>query len=153
MVVRIAPAYGPFQDPRQPIALMISRALQGKSVPVPKRDRTAHAFTFVEDVSDAIARVLWKGEPGRIYDIAASEGATFTAAAGLILRLTGRSERLIVRESNPAWYSRAHEFLDTRPLRQLGWEPRHSLVDGLQKTIEWFRANEDWWQKAGRTQA
>jgi dTDP-glucose 4,6-dehydratase len=28
--------------------------------------------------------------------------------------------------------------------RELGWTPRHSLVDGLQDTVEWYLNNPEW---------
>ena len=36
--------------------------------------------------------------------------------------------------------------IDSSKLRDLGWEPAHTFEDGLAATIEWYMANEDWWQ-------
>jgi dTDP-glucose 4,6-dehydratase len=30
-------------------------------------------------------------------------------------------------------------------LRSLGWEPTHTLADGLPETVAWYRDNRDWW--------
>jgi dTDP-glucose 4,6-dehydratase len=35
--------------------------------------------------------------------------------------------------------------------RELGWQPEYTdtetgMRDGLQQTIEWYKANEDWWK-------
>ena len=42
----------------------------------------------------------------------------------------------------------------TRIRSELGWQPRHSLAEGLQATIEWYLAHTDWIRRhpeAGRT--
>jgi dTDP-glucose 4,6-dehydratase len=28
--------------------------------------------------------------------------------------------------------------------KDLGWKPRHSLTDGVQKTVEWYLAHPEW---------
>ena len=30
--------------------------------------------------------------------------------------------------------------------RELGWRPQETFESGLRKTVEWYLANEDWWQ-------
>lgn len=30
--------------------------------------------------------------------------------------------------------------------RELGWVPQETFASGLRKTVEWYLANEDWWQ-------
>ena len=38
--------------------------------------------------------------------------------------------------------------------KELNWEPKISFEEGLQKTIEWYKANESWWKniKSGEYQ-
>jgi nucleoside-diphosphate-sugar epimerase len=144
ILMRIAPSYGPLQSPDEPVAQFITQALTGQAVVVPKRDKARHGFVFVDDVADAIARVLWKGEPGRTYEAAGADRLSFSDVAALVRKLTAEKTKMTVKDANLA-YAPA-EFPDLQSLRQLGWEPRHSLVDGLQKTIDWYRRNPSWWR-------
>jgi dTDP-glucose 4,6-dehydratase len=41
--------------------------------------------------------------------------------------------------------------IDSAKLRALGWAPRHSFDGGgLEETVEWYRANRDWWEPIKR---
>jgi dTDP-glucose 4,6-dehydratase len=31
--------------------------------------------------------------------------------------------------------------------KELGWKPSVTFEEGIRKTIEWYKANESWWQK------
>ena len=46
-------------------------------------------------------------------------------------------------------HDRRYAIDSTKLRRELGWRPRHTdFAEGLQKTIEWYRDNEDWWRPA-----
>jgi dTDP-glucose 4,6-dehydratase len=36
--------------------------------------------------------------------------------------------------------------VDTSRLRALGWAPQADFDAGLQRTVEWYAANEWWWR-------
>jgi len=43
-------------------------------------------------------------------------------------------------------------YLDTstivkRYIEQKGWKPQVGFEDGLQKTIDWYTANQWWWRR------
>jgi dTDP-glucose 4,6-dehydratase len=30
--------------------------------------------------------------------------------------------------------------------QDLGWEPKHTFKDWLQRTVDWYKDNESWWR-------
>jgi dTDP-glucose 4,6-dehydratase len=40
----------------------------------------------------------------------------------------------------------AIDFLKIK--NELGWQPQVSFKEGIKKTIEWFKKNEQWWRNA-----
>jgi dTDP-glucose 4,6-dehydratase len=36
--------------------------------------------------------------------------------------------------------------LDTSRITELGWEPAVDFADGLDRTVRWYRENQEWWR-------
>ena len=62
-----------------------------------------------------------------------------------ILELTGRDESLIRHVQDRPGHDRRYA-LDTARLQGLGWAPERPFADGLAATVDWYRANRDWWE-------
>ena len=144
LITRGVVAYGPQQPLTQPVARMISSALEGKAVVVDGKGSVERDYLHVDEQVAAIARVLWKGEPGSVYNIGTGSALSSSAFADLILQLAGQPGSLKqISKEGP----RGSWVLDVRRMRPLGWEPKMPLREGLRQTIEWYRRHEDWWKK------
>ena len=145
IITRGVAAYGPRQPLDQPVARMITSALQGRPLAgngddeMPGRD-----YLSSNDQVSALARVLWKGEPGSVYNIGSGHAVATTDVAETILRLAGKPSELKRGVKDARWSYAA----ETRRLRPLGWQPGYGLTEGLRATIEWYRQNESWWRAA-----
>lgn len=145
LVTRSATAYGPRQPLDQPVARMITSALQGLPVPLEGDGSALRDYLFVDDQVGAIARVLWKGEPGTVYNVGAGAQLSSRDLAETILRLCGQPASLKrAAGDGPGW----SYGMETRRMRPLGWEPRTTLSDGLRLTVDWYRKNGGWWRPA-----
>ena len=38
-------------------------------------------------------------------------------------------------------------LLDSSKIEELGWKPEIEFSDGMEKTVGWYKDNEDWWKK------
>ena len=143
LITRGVVAYGPQQPLAQPVAQMITSALEGRPVVVDGKGSVEREYLHVDEQVAAIARVLWKGEPGGIYNIGTGSAISSGNIADVILELCGRPGSLKqATKDGPrgAW------VVDARRMRPLGWEPRMPLREGLRQTIEWYRRHESWWK-------
>jgi len=70
IITRCTNNFGPYQFPEKLIPLVITNALENKSIPVYGDGLNSRDWIFVIDHCRAIDMVLQKGEPGQIYNIA-----------------------------------------------------------------------------------
>ena len=145
LITRGSNTYGPYQFPEKIIPLFITNALQDLPLPIYGNGSAVRDYIYVEDHVSAIARILWKGEPGSAYNIAIGGEVSGVQIADSVLRLCGKPSTLkhFVKDRPGHDYRYA---IDTRKLRPLGWEPAVSFAEGLRLTVEWYRRNEAWWR-------
>ena len=145
LITRGSNTYGPYQFPEKIIPLFITNALQDLPLPIYGNGSAVRDYIYVEDHVSAIARILWKGEPGSAYNIAIGGEVSGVQIADSVLRLCGKPSTLkhFVKDRPGHDYRYA---TDTRKLRPLGWEPAVSFAEGLRLTVDWYRRNEAWWR-------
>jgi dTDP-glucose 4,6-dehydratase len=145
LITRGSNTYGPYQFPEKIIPLFITNALQDLPLPIYGRGSAVRDYLYVEDHASAIARVLWKGQAGGVYNIATGREVSGVEVADAVLRLCGKPGSLkhFVHDRPGHDYRYA---VDTRRLRPLGWEPSMKFEDGMKLTVDWYRAHENWWR-------
>ena len=145
LITRGSNTYGPYQFPEKIIPLFITNALQDLPLPIYGNGSAVRDYIYVEDHVSAIARILWKGEPGSAYNIAIGGEVSGVQIADSVLRLCGKPSTLKhLMKDRPGHDDRY--AIDTRKLRPLGWEPAVSFAEGLRLTVDWYRRNEPWWR-------
>jgi dTDP-glucose 4,6-dehydratase len=144
LITRSVAAFGARQPLDQPVARLITSALEGLPVLIEGDGSGAREYLHVDDQVAAIARVLWKGEPGVAYNIGSGTQVSGSQLADMILRICGKPSSLKhLMKERPRW----SYAIDTRRMRPLGWEPHMTLKEGLRATVDWYRSNESWWRK------
>jgi dTDP-glucose 4,6-dehydratase len=137
--------YGPRQYPEKLIPLMILNALHGDPLPVYGDGRQVRNWLFVEDFARAIDLVLREGAPGEVYNAGGPDECENIDVVRRILELTGAGESLIEYVTDRPGHDRRYS-LSSDKVRALGWEPRTWFREGLERTVDWYRDNEWWWQ-------
>jgi dTDP-glucose 4,6-dehydratase len=137
--------YGPRQYPEKLIPLMILNALHGDSLPVYGDGRQVRNWLFVEDFCRAIHAVLERGRPGQAYNAGGPDEMENVDVVRRILELTGRDESLIEHVTDRPGHDRRYSLSSGKLHAELGWEARVSFAEGLERTVDWYRDNEDWW--------
>jgi dTDP-glucose 4,6-dehydratase len=145
LITRGSNTYGPYQFPEKIIPLFITNALQDLPLPVYGNGSAVRDYLYVDDHVSAIARILWKGEPGGVYNIATGTEISGNEVAESVLKLCGKpgSLKRSVQDRPGHDYRYA---LDTKKIRPLGWEPTVRFQEGLRLTVEWYRKNDAWWR-------
>ena len=137
--------YGPRQYPEKLIPLMILNALHGDSLPVYGDGRQVRNWLFVEDFARAIDLVLREGAPGEVYNVGGPDEAENIHLIRRLIELTAADESLIEHVTDRPGHDRRYS-LSSDKVRALGWEPRTSLDGGLERTVDWYRENQWWWE-------
>ena len=143
--------YGPYHFPEKLIPLIISNALAGKSLPIYGDGLQVRDWLYVSDHCAAIRRVLEAGTPGAVYNIGGwNEMANIDVVHTLCDMLdvlapkAGSYRELITFVQDRPGHDRRYA-IDARKLeRELGWKPAETFASGIEKTVRWYLANQDW---------
>jgi dTDP-glucose 4,6-dehydratase len=146
IVTRGSNTYGPYQFPEKIIPLFITNALENLPLPIYGNGSAVRDYLYVDDHVAAIARALWKGEPGKAYNIGSGSEVSGVQVADTVLELCQRPGSLkhFVKDRPGHDYRYA---LDSRRIRPLGWEPMTGFREGMTATVDWYRKNEAWWRR------
>jgi dTDP-glucose 4,6-dehydratase len=145
LICRGSNNYGPYQHPEKLIPLMILNALAGDRLPVYGDGLNVRNWLFVEDFGRAIAFVLEHGVPGEVYNVGGPDECANIDVVKRILELCGRDESLIELVTDRPGHDRRYS-LSSQKVRALGWGPEVEFVDGVERTVEWYRENSWWWE-------
>jgi dTDP-glucose 4,6-dehydratase len=137
--------YGPYQYPEKLIPLMILNALHGDPLPVYGDGMNVRNWLYVEDFGRAIGTVLERGATGEAYNVGGPDECPNLEVVRAILEHTGRDESLIEFVTDRPGHDRRYS-LSSDKVRALGWEPQVRFDEGLERTVEWYRANPWWWE-------
>lgn len=146
-VTRASNNYGPYQFPEKLIPLMISNAFEDKPLPVYGDGQQIRDWLYVEDHCRAVLSVLERGDPGEIYNIGGNCSLPNLEVVRRILRATQRPEALITRVADRPGHDRRYALTNDKLTHKTGWRPRVDFDNGLNTTIEWYRANQAWVQR------
>jgi dTDP-glucose 4,6-dehydratase len=145
--------YGPFQFPEKLIPLMISNALQGKSLPVYGDGQQIRDWLFVLDHCRAIRTVLEDGRIGETYNVGGNNQRAnldvVHTLCSLLDELVPNSPhkphaQLITYVKDRPGHDRRYA-IDARKIQHdLNWFPQESFETGLRKTVEWYLGNAAW---------
>ncbi|HEX3977267.1 MAG TPA: dTDP-glucose 4,6-dehydratase [Solirubrobacteraceae bacterium] len=145
LVARGSNNYGPRQYPEKLIPLMILNALAGDHLPVYGDGRNVRNWLYVEDFGRGIGHVLAHGRPGQVYNCGGPDECENIDVVHRILELTGASESLVEYVTDRPGHDRRYS-LSSDKLGDLGWRAQTRFVEGLERTVAWYRDNAWWWE-------
>src|SRR5580693_3779496 len=144
MVTRASNNYGPYQFPEKLIPLMISNALEDKSLPVYGDGMQVRDWLFVEDHCRAILAILEKGRDGQIYNIGGNRSVPNKWVIEQILAITGKPASLMTTVTDRPGHDRRYALSSEKLTKETGWHPQMDFERGLQATVDWYRGNAKW---------
>ncbi len=147
--------YGPYQFPEKLIPLFIHNIIQMKSLPVYGKGENVRDWLYVEDHAQAIKLILEKGKTGETYNIGGHNEWTNIDLIRLMCgimdqklgRAKGTSESLISFVKDRAGHDLRYAIDASKLQREIGWVPSLVFEDGLDRTVDWYLANQAWLHK------
>lgn len=157
--------YGPYHFPEKLIPLCLTNVLRGMELPVYGDGSNIRDWLYVEDHCRGIERVLLNGAVGETYNIGGNNewsnldivrllcdrlDARFAADATLYDRYPQAPRdgaRGLVRfVEDRAGHDWRYAIDAGKITAELGYAPAETFETGLEKTIDWYLANEAWWR-------
>ncbi|MES9673128.1 dTDP-glucose 4,6-dehydratase, partial [Bacillus pseudomycoides] len=144
-ITRCSNNYGPYQYPEKLIPLMITNALENKTLPVYGTGRNIREWLHVYDHCTAIDLVLHKGRKGEIYNIGGNNEKRNIEIVELIIEQLDTSKEKISFVKDRLGHDWRYAIDAEKIKKELGWKPVYTFEIGLQETIHWYIHNENWW--------
>jgi len=145
LITRCSNNIGPYQYPEKRVPLFVTNAIDDLALPIYGDGSQVRDHLYVEDHCSAINVVLNSGEPGEAYNVGGDNEATGIDVVRTILRILDKPENLIENVADRPGHD-ARYALDSSKLRGLGWLPTCDYAEAMQRTVEWYVANEAWWR-------
>lgn len=144
-MVRTSAIYGPhdaFNENGHAIPQLILKADAGSNPFEVWGDGTqVRDFVYVDDVVDGLLHVIEKNPNAVPYNVATGKGTTITELVKTITKIYGYEPVFNYDTSKPTMIHK--RLLNVNKIKdELGWESKHSLEEGLEKTIKWYRENK-----------
>ncbi|MCB0726266.1 MAG: dTDP-glucose 4,6-dehydratase [Ignavibacteria bacterium] len=147
LITRCSNNYGPYQFPEKLIPLMIAKAMDGEQLPVYGDGKNIRDWLYVDDHCSAILTVLEKGKIGDVYNIGGNNEWYNIDIVKLILKSLNISEENIRYVKDRPGHDRRYAIDSSKIMNELGWKPEYTFEKGIEKTINWYKENTDWWKK------
>jgi dTDP-glucose 4,6-dehydratase len=139
--------YGPYQHVEKFIPRQITNLLTGRRPKLYGSGANVRDWIHVDDHNSAVWRILTDGQIGRTYLIGAEGERDNLSVMRTILRLMGREPDDFEHVTDRVGHDLRYAIDPSALYDELGWGPKHTdFEEGLQATIDWYRANESWWR-------
>jgi dTDP-glucose 4,6-dehydratase len=143
--------YGPWQFPEKLIPVVILKAAAGEPIPLYGDGQNVRDWLYVEDHVDALLLAACRGELGRSYCVGGHGERTnkqvveaICSALDGLLPDGAPHSRLITPVTDRPGHDRRYAIDPSRISNELGWQPRHSVQEGLTATVRWYLEQQDW---------
>jgi UDP-glucose 4-epimerase len=121
----------------------IWRSLNGEALPLDNGGNASRDFIYVEDMARGLMACALKGQPGEIYNLATGKETSILELATLINQYTGNKTPLDLKPARD-WDRSGKRFASTEKAKSiLGFEAKVSISDGVKRTVEWTKINQD----------
>ncbi len=144
--------YGSHQFPEKLIPLMIHNIVNNKPLPVYGKGENIRDWLWVVDHASAIDTIFHKGRIGESYNVGGLNEWTNIDLVRFLCkmldeklgRVPGTNEKLITFVTDRAGHDLRYAINAEKLETELNWRPSITFEEGLEKTVDWYLANEGW---------
>jgi dTDP-glucose 4,6-dehydratase len=144
--------YGANHFPEKLIPLSINNIKNNKPIPIYGKGENIRDWLYVEDHARAIDVIFHKGKDGETYNIGGNNEWTNIDLIRLLCKVmdqklnreSGASAKLITFVKDRAGHDLRYAIDSTKLQKELGWKPSLQFEEGIEKTVDWYLANEKW---------
>ena len=143
--------FGPYQFPEKLIPLSILKGIKGEHIPLYGNGSNIRDWLYVEDHVDALLLIAEKGKVGKSYCIGGFGEKTNKEVQLQICNLLDKVKPkefphsdLIKNVADRPGHDKRYSINSNLIQKELGWTPKITFEDGLEKTINWYADNLEW---------
>ena len=138
--------YGPYQIPENIVPVFALMAFQDKPLTIYGDGKSVRDYLYVLDHCRAIDLILHKGKAGETYCIGGGEEKNGIEIADTILKIANKPQNLKTFVTDRPGHDRRYAIDYTKLATELGYKPSVTFEEGIIKTVEWYKNNQEWWQ-------
>lgn len=139
--------FGPFQDPEKFLPRMITNLIDGKPLPIYGDGKYVRDWLYVRDHCRAIDFVLKKGKIGETYLVGGlTKDINNLEIAKKLLKIFCKDQSYLKFVKDRPGHDRRYAVNWSKIKRELEWKPKYDFDTWLEKTVDWYRENQWWWQ-------
>ena len=144
--------YGPYHFPEKLIPLMIHNIINRKPLPVYGDGLNIRDWLHVRDHASAVETVLTSAAPGSVYNVGGNNewknidivNLVCDLLDGRLGRAAGENRTLITFVKDRPGHDRRYAIDASQLASDLGWHPAYTFERGIEETIDWYLANQEW---------
>jgi UDP-glucose 4,6-dehydratase len=142
IIIRSNNVYGPGQYPEKVIPKFLYRLMANKPVQIQGSGNQLRSFLYTEDAAEAVLCVLFEGALGEVYNISSHDEISIKTLAAKVLALVkpGEDAASWIEHVEDRHFNDQRYWIESEPLRRLGWQQRVTLDEGLARTVDWYRS-------------
>ena len=138
-ILRYGIPYGPRARGGTVMAAFVERALKGEPLTINGTGKNTRNYIYVEDLADGNVAALQEVAANRIYNLEGKRPVTILEVAEAVKKLV-KDVPIEHREAREGDFT-GRTVSAERAARELHWEPRVDLEEGLERYVAWYRAN------------
>ncbi|MBT3774987.1 MAG: dTDP-glucose 4,6-dehydratase [Gemmatimonadales bacterium] len=147
VVTRCSNNYGPYQFPEKLIPLMITKALEDRSLPVYGDGLNVRDWIHVDDHCHGLVAAAGSGKAGQVYNFGGEEERTNLDVVTEVLRALNKPAGRIEHVKDRLGHDRRYAIDTTKAREELEWSPSVAFPTGLRETVAWYIDNASWWRR------
>jgi nucleoside-diphosphate-sugar epimerase len=138
-VLRYFTVYGPAGRPDMSIFKFMKNMDSGKAIPVFGDGMQTRDFTYIDDIADGTVRAL-KPVGFEIINLGSDHTVKLKYVIRILEKTLGKKARIKKLPRHPADVTATWAHIQ-KARKLLGWRPRTSIEEGVEKTVRWFLEN------------
>ena len=147
--------YGPKQHPEKLIPKLIYNIITNKPLPIYGKGTNSREWIFVKDHCEALVKIFNKGKIGNFYNIGSNKNQTNLEICSKLIKIAdqsielGKKVKIKFVKDRPGHDIR-YALNSSKLKKDLGWQVKTNLTDGLKKTFFWYLNNKKYYQSISK---
>jgi UDP-glucose 4-epimerase len=150
--IRIPNPYGPKQQMKHNkysiVGWFVRQAMEGQKITVFGDGSQERDYIYIDDIIDAMLRLIVMGEAGEVYNVGSHERLRFVDMVDAIIEIAGSGSKEHVPWPENYEKNETGDYIaDTTKIEALcEWKPRIDFKEGVKEMIAYYQKNrEQYW--------